>query len=156
MIKIAAQNVAGSHLGFNKKGGGLVKIRLLINAHKPTIFAITETRIDNPEADLNKTYRIYKCQQHSSSGTQTKRVVIWYKKGVEIIGATVYNDRDGHCTLAVYLIEGSKYIVEGMYGPSQGSDRISKEKYEEVFRRIGRIRQMHRTRNIIMLGDFNI
>jgi hypothetical protein len=89
---------------------GLVKLRLCIHAQKPSFIILTETRIDNPDANLNNLNGYY-CKQVASSGERSKEVAVFYRRGIEIMEDTVYNHREGYYSVAVYMVDGSKYIV---------------------------------------------
>jgi hypothetical protein len=96
------------------------------------------------------------CKQHSSSGSNAKGVVVFAKRGTEIVDGSVYNSEEGFFTMAVYNINGSKIILVGVYGPPDNLDRKSFEIFSEIFEKIEMYKQVYGTQMLIIGGDFNV
>ena len=143
-------------MGNVRQGGGIISTRLWVNNNKPHLIILTETRIAERNFEGKGIFRGYYLAQHSSSGQNSKGIIIFAR--AQVIKEADYDIESemGYYTIGVYCVEGKKVIIVGMYGPPESSDRIAYEIYEEMLERLDEVRERTGVNEIIIAGDLNI
>ena len=157
-FNIIAQNIGGSKICNARQGGGhgLKTIRLWAINNKPHIIILSETRIADRTFEGKGVFRGYYMAQHSSSGQNSKGVIVYARAQVVIEDEYSEESDTGHYTIGVYNIDGERCIVVGMYGPSESSDRIACEIYNRLIDRIELVRMRSGVEETIIAGDMNL
>ncbi len=151
-IRIITQNIGDIGLAKNKQK--LCNLRLHIHTHKPCIVILTETR--HTQADkIEGTIKGYTASQHDTSGTRSAGLIIYSRKGIENL--TQYNIRsqEGHYLIGIYVIEGRRVIIGGIYGPSCSSDSKASKVFGKFIEQYEEIRISSKAEYGVVGGDFN-
>jgi exonuclease III len=127
-----------------------------VHCKKPDFLILTETRIEDRDYTGKGVFRGYALTQHGSSGHRRAGVAVFARKNIELSAGSARNSRDGHSTVAGYAVNGNKFILAALYGPSCNDDNLAAEMLQGVEDSMGELGQLVGTRNFIMAGDFNI
>jgi exonuclease III len=131
-------------------------LRCSVHNQKPSVLILTETRIPDRQYTGTGVFKGYRMTQHSSSGNRAGGVTIFTRKDLEVIPDSVYGSPSGHFAIGCYDFHGSRVVIGGIYGVSAGSDAASMEVFEEFHNKITETATLHRTRTVIIGGDFNV
>ena len=157
MIKIQSQNIAGNKLKHRNNSGKLCPLIFSIRQKKPDILVLTETRhVENNFQGKNAFYGFRLTQSSANPEGRGGVLVYGNTKRIEIIENTELKSENGNFTAAGYFFEGHKIIIVGVYGPSCSDDRLAQEIFVEIRNAIEMLVNIVGTRNIIIVGDFNI
>lgn len=155
-LTISTQNVGGMRGEFHSRYGPKTSmLRKLINQNTD-FFIMTEVRA--PPQLVNKVKMRKHLQPLQSSLHEEARagVIVYSHRDHKIIPESQrVSMLPGHFTMAVYEIAGSRTIVGGIYGPSANNDKESAKFFREVHRNVKELKEIYRTSNIILAGDFN-
>ena len=88
-IKLISQNIGGNKLGNVRQGGGIISTRIWVNNNKPHLIILTETRIAERNFEGKGIFRGYYLAQHSSSGQNSKGVIVFAR--TEVIKEAEYD-----------------------------------------------------------------
>ena len=162
MVTLTTHNVGGMSVeleGRSIGGGGckLQHIRQSARLHNPDFMVLTETHVQIENLANDKIIpKKYIVLQSDTSGAPSAGVLILGKKnGHKPIEGSVRNSGLGRFTLAVYLINGSRVIIGGVYGESDPSDSRSNRIMMRLAAILSELSTLYSTSTVLLAGDFN-